>query len=144
MEVIKAKEFAKNFNSKKDFKKAWINKVSDSFDLKDSSDLYGLVEDRFINKEVSLVNTVRGKSYQVDAIDFLYKSFSSPYNMVENGMLFVNHYDELPPGVQGQMELYDTRREIKDEAIYYLTEGDDPKLGQLKNLQQQLLKLVMN
>lgn len=141
---LSAIDFSKKFTSKRRFKKEWMKEVKKLFHVDSEEELIEILETQFNNREVRIHNTVRGREYITDSIELLHRAYSTPYNLFENGIMFVSQEKELPPAVEGQMELYDTRREIKDEAIYYLTEGNNPKLGKLKDRQQQLLKLIMN
>lgn len=139
-----AYNFSRIFEDNERIKDHWVNKAAELLDTDRTDKLHDIIDDRFNEAELQIFNSVRGKVYDIPATDLLYKIYDKPLNLVESGTLFINQDDELPPSVQGEMELYDTRREIKDKAIYYLTEGDNPKLGVLYNLQQQMLKLVMN
>jgi hypothetical protein len=136
-------EFAKNFKNEDIFRNAWVKDVSRKLELEDDTKLYGLFKDKFVNRSVELINTVRGKNYKLDALDFIEDVYSTPYLMVENGTFFLNQDIKTPPVVSGEMRLFDDRAEIKKLGNYYLTEGDDPILGKLYDLRQKDKKCVL-
>lgn len=137
-------DFANNFENKEKFRDAWIENVCRRLEIEDDTKLYGIFRDKFINRDMVLINTVRGKSYTIPSLDFIKDVYSEPYLMVENGTFFLNQDVITPPVVKGEMQLFDDRAEIKKLGNYYLTEGDNPILGKLYDLRQKDTKIVMN
>ncbi|MFW6014966.1 MAG: family B DNA polymerase [bacterium] len=137
-------KFANNFENKDKFRDSWIKDVSRKLEIEDNTKLYGLFKDNFVNRDITLINTVRGKTYKIPALDFISDVYSKPYLMVENGTFFLNQDVITPPVVKGEMQLFEDRAEIKKLGNYYLTEGDNPILGKLYDLRQKDTKVVMN
>ena len=138
-----AVKFSKNFSDEDVFKSVWKDEVLSNFQLSEE-EVDDILKDHYVNREVEVDNTAKGTTYTTDALNFLYTSYNEPFVLVENGVMFENQDKKVPPLVEGEMELFDTRREVKDLGNYYLTEGDNPRLGKLYNLRQSMIKIVMN
>lgn len=135
--------FGDIFKNKETFKKVWLNEIQYNFNLNNDINVKKLFNKHFKENKIKITNTVRGKVYELNPFDFLYKVYKRPYILIENGTLFINQNKELPPVVTGEKKLFEQRAEIKKLGNYYLTEGDNPLLGNLYDLRQKDKKCVL-
>ena len=138
----------KMFKDKEALRKSWIADAIRQTGAEDTEEirsrLSAFFELNFTNSELTYFNSVESVEKNIDTLEFLHDIFAKDKILVENGVIFKNSRETFAPSVHAEIYLFNRRKEVKKKGNYYLTDGNDPVLGELYNELQKNIKILMN